>query len=306
MATPYSANERIHRKLRKTLKKVLNPNNEGEGDGQRMRAPSTPGRVVPKKTGRNQPNRRVKMKEAVELIIKHAGGNIARAISEASDECRKDLALIARSMVAISLKNWKEDGDYLISSVNESLRLCKDNWRLNEDTTISHKSGKVIDPDWLYNLAMVAEGKNKNYSMCWKCEWVGSTDGLDKTNSGTHKCPKCKADLHESRIAEENDPQSHGKNFSRAGSILNSLDNNTVMNYLEDAVSAEMNPQEASKQRAVWEETGINWRYISTDVSGDDIVIRLQVKYTTDGSQEGVKQKDLAIRVQSTPESSVE
>jgi len=275
MATPYSVGERVHRKLRKSIKQRLNPNNEGDGDEQRLRTLSAKDRIVPKKTGIYNPSGRYKMKEAIEFIAKFHDQDISEAINSITD--KKGLADLARRMMAINLGGWKQQDDKLVFGEG-ALSVSAANWNLHKAGTISPKSGRQISNDWLYNLSVLAEQE-------------------DNTKTATADKPD-NADT-------DKDVKLFGVNFARAGSILNTLDSNGVMNYLQDAVRGEHNTEEAERMRRIWETTGINWRFEDAKIQQGDIILIIKVKYSTDGTQEGVKERTLSIRVQPTPEANL-
>ncbi|MBD3407225.1 MAG: hypothetical protein GF411_13985 [Candidatus Lokiarchaeota archaeon] len=268
MATPYSVGERINRKLRKTLKKRINPNNEGDGDGQRMRLKSLRGKVAPKKSGNHDPNRKPNMDEAIKFIAKYHGQDVGQIIEQVED--RTALARLARKMMAINFRGWHKDGDQVVFGEGE-VKLPSSQWAVTEDSRLKSNSETTIDNEWLYKLAILAEQDDKAT--------------IEQNNS--------KGSL---------DPKDVGSMLSKAGSILHGLDNNRVMNYLEDAIRSEKNTEEAAKQRSIWESTGINWRLEGVELLNDDVAMKLKVKYSSDGTQEGVTEKILTVRLQNTPE----
>lgn len=268
MATPYSVGERINRKLRKTLKKRINPNNEGDGDGQRMRLKSLKGKIVPKKSGNHDPNRKPNMNEAIEFISKHHGEDINNIIEQVQDRCA--LAKLARKMMAVNFRGWRQDGDYMVFGEDE-VKLPSSHWSITEDSRLKSKNKIAIDNEWLYKLAILAEQEEK-----------------ESVSLGSDEGPL--------------DPKDMGSIFSKAGSILYALDDNRVMNYLEDAIRSKENTEEASRQRSIWESTGINWRLEDVELLGNDVSMRLKVKYSSDGTQQGVSEKILTVRLQDTPE----
>lgn len=145
-ATPKSTRERILRKIRPKVKSPKKARKE----------PHMKGRVVPKKSGDNDPTRNNPWVGVLEFFTNNMH---ARVESLPIDEYDKEELLEATNhLIGVSMGGWSEavieDTEEAVY-VNESGRIVKpENWTLNEDGTLSSKGGNVIeiDSDWLHAL----------------------------------------------------------------------------------------------------------------------------------------------------------
>lgn len=127
MATPKSTKERIFRKVRQIRTR-------------KYRSPDLVGRVVPKKTGNNDPRHggnRIDIQDAflfVGRLMKE--GNPGELIKKFPNQ---DVLLdIVDHYLAVSMGGWRREGDYF---VNESGRKASPkNWVLKDDRLRSHSN----------------------------------------------------------------------------------------------------------------------------------------------------------------------
>lgn len=140
-ALPKSTRERIYRKLRPKVKSPKKARKE----------PQMKGRIMPKKTGDNDPRRNNPwVGEALEYLVAVNDGN---ASYESLDEESRDVLLeFVNHMIAVGMGGWRESED---GYENESGHYARsESWLLNEDGTLSLKKGgkAEFDSDLLHKL----------------------------------------------------------------------------------------------------------------------------------------------------------
>ena len=143
---PKSTRERILRKFRPKVKSPKKARKE----------PHMKGRIVPKKSGDNDPRRNNPwVGEALDFFL----GNVGKKIEDLplDDYDKEGLFESTNHLIAVSMGGWsKKDGEEEHPVyINESGREAKSiNWVLNEDGTLSPQNGATIDLDteWLHAL----------------------------------------------------------------------------------------------------------------------------------------------------------
>lgn len=149
MATPKSTKERIHRHMR--MAKVTPHSHDHVG------------KVVPKKTGNNDPHRsgnpilhneeHKEFRDAVIFLAENVGKPEAQMKELIAKFPQKDsIRQILNHMIAVRMGGWRLNGD---TFVNESGRTASpNNWILEENGRLvcKNKQPVLFDIDWLYDL----------------------------------------------------------------------------------------------------------------------------------------------------------
>ena len=202
------------------------------------------------------------IERAIKFIIENHGSKIDNVISKVDDP--ELVSGIAKRLMQTCLSGWslKEDKSFLVSN-NTDLKLSTDSWTINESGTINLKNGFAFDFDWLYEFSnackTLAEGIN-----------IKDEDEMDKDSF---------ADM-----------------LGNAANVVRKLNDKEVKKYILSAAKQDENIDTINLKN-VLEETGINWKFVGADVDEDAVNVFIRVKYSSDGTQDGVVEKKLSIRV---------
>lgn len=269
MASPYSTKYRIDKKIEHKITpgNILNPPekkpsaNDG-GEHRRLRKMSSTIKRIHRRGANYDSSRRckrnkMKMKEAIEIILANHGDSIEQMLEESNDI--NAISLAARNLITTCLGGWSCQDNYMISQDNK-IRLPANQWSLNEDSTITNKMGVSLNYDWLYDV-------------------VQKTDKI--------LCEENQKSIDKNLLADT---------LSNAASVVRRMSDNNVIKYVISAAKQD-GTEDISKLRDVINDTGINWKITGADINGDKIYIHLKVKYSTDGTQKGVVGKNLEIEV---------
>ena len=163
----------------------------------------------------------------------------------------------AKKCMATCFKGWELADDGLVSE-NTDLILSKESWMILEDGTAALQGGFQFDYDWLYNVV--------NSSL-----------------------------ITESISGEEIDSDMFADTLTNASAILRKLSDKEVKKYIRSAARSE--DTDVMNLKEILEETGINWKFIGAEIEDERINLIINVRYSKDGTQEGVIQKKLSIEV---------
>jgi hypothetical protein len=150
-ATPKSTRERISRHLRtKSKKKAV--------------VPHLPGRIVPKKTGNNDPHRGGnRLHNEHQAVITFMARNLGKkgpelktAVDNFAD--KKLLAKFVEHFIAVGMGGWHEENGKFINESGREASL--DNWTLRIDRLVP-VGGKEVryQLDWLHKIRELCHGK---------------------------------------------------------------------------------------------------------------------------------------------------
>jgi hypothetical protein len=168
------------------------------------------------------------------------------------------LTLTAKKCMSTCLKGWQIADEGLISE-NTDLILSKESWVILEDGSAALQDGFQFDYDWLYSVA----------------------------NSTL---------ITESSIPNsEIDTDMFADTLTNASSILRKLSDKEVKKYILNAARDE--DTDIMNLKEILEETGINWKFTGAEIEDEKINLIINVRYSKDGTQEGVIQKKLSIEV---------
>jgi len=209
-----------------------------------------------------------KFKEGVDMdsivdAVRHILENHGRDVKEvmAGFEDRELLSKMAKKCLSTCLPGWEQTENGLMSE-NTDLVLSDSSWELAEDGSAKLIGGFQFDYDWLYDLS--------NASLITEdiaAETVMDKDALADT-------------------------------LSNAANLLQKLSDKEVKKYILNA-AREDEDVDIMNLKEVLEDTGVNWEFIGAEVSGDKVNLLIRVRYTVDGTQEGVVEKKLSIEVKS-------
>lgn len=168
------------------------------------------------------------------------------------------LSKMARKCMSTCLSGWQEAEHGLISD-NTDLVLSRNSWEITEEGTARLRNGFKFDYDWLYDLS--------NAQLI--------TEDIDETAL---------------------DKDSFSDALSNAANLLRKLSDKEVKKYILNAAK-EDEDVDLMNLKEVLEDTGVNWKFIGAEISGDKVNLLVRVRYTKDGTQEGVIEKKLSIEV---------
>lgn len=199
---------------------------------------------------------------AIHYILENHGKNVRQVINGYKD--KETLSKMAKKCMATCLGGWEEvDGE--IVSENTDLVLSKNSWAIAEDGSAMLKGGFKFDYDWLYNLS--------NASIL--------NEEIDSIETS------------------EIDKDSFSDTLSNASNLLRKLSDKEVKKYILNAAKSDEDI-DLMNLKEVLEDTGVNWRFIGAEISGEKINLLIKVRYSKDGTQEGVIEKKLSVEVKPT------
>lgn len=248
--------------------KEQDPNRKtGSKYGKRKRARKNPKPKLNRKQGsRKDFNKETKTEEinmsivkAAKYIIENHGKDVNEIANKYGDV--DTLKLVASKCMATCLGGWKVSEQGLVSE-NTNMVLSKDSWVIAEDGSAKLENGFKFNYDWLYDLANVNPGST-------------ITEDIDET---------------------EMDTDIFSDTLTNAAAILRKLSDKEIKKYVLNAAK-EDEDVDIMNLRDIIEETGVNWKFIGAEVDGDKVNLFVRVKYTKDGTQEGVVEKKLSIEV---------
>jgi hypothetical protein len=268
----------IKNKLRKIKSKNAigdkekDPNRKtGSKYGKRKRAKMDPKphlnrKSAAKKSSKNKKddsgvNEMSDISNATRYLIENHGMPLHGVVASFNDPSL--LSKVAQKCMTTCLSGWSSEDGFLVSE-NTDLQLSCDSWDIAEDGSAQLKNGFKFDYDWLYELS------NSTIS-----------EDVDVINEQIED--------------QELDPDTFSDTLSNASSLLRKMSDKEVKKYILNAAQGgEIN---INNLRKVLEETGVNWKFVGAEVDGDKINLSIKVKYSVDGTQDGVVEKKLSVEV---------
>jgi len=197
----------------------------------------------------------------VRYILENHGKNVKKVMANCDD--KEMLSKMAKKCMATCLSGWEVSGNNLVSE-NTDLVLSKNSWQIAEDGTALLEGGFKFDYDWLYSL---------------------SNADLIKED----------VDMNETEL----DVDSFSDTLSNASNLLRKLSDKEVKKYILNAAKTDEDV-DLVNLKEILEDTGVNWKFIGAEIDDEKINLLIRVRYTKDGTQEGVVEKKLSIEVKPT------
>lgn len=262
MANPQPTKYRVQRKVSSlTLPEKLNPRNK-KPHGKTHRRLSTINpkvRVTPHRKGVKPIKRRPKMslEHVLATIVKRHGQTPSTVIEEAGDPTM--VSTIAKQLMKTFMRGWKQEGNAFV--YKDGVTFPASSFQLREDTSLTPATMK-LDFDWLYELASAAD--------------VVTEDSYGSSVQ----------DLDINRLADT---------LWNASKLLRSLSDNEVKKYILDRAHAAGQNTKIISQSL--DDVGVNWRLENIKINGMVIDVIIRVKYSEDGTNNGVVEKTLSVEV---------
>jgi hypothetical protein len=199
-----------------------------------------------------------KVVSAVKHIIEHHGEDIDQVLSSFDD---KDLLrMAARKCMATCLSGWSKSENGIVSE-NTDMILSSNSWVIAEDGSAQLKNGFKLNYDWLYDLA----------------------------NSDT---------ISEAVVVDDSeiDKDSFSDALSNASGLLRKMNDKEIKKYILNAAKNDEDV-DVGNLKKILEETGVNWKFVGAEVENEKVNLLIKVRYSKDGTQEGVVEKKLSIEV---------
>ena len=248
---------------RSGLRKESNPNKKtGSKFGKRLAA-----RKDPKpKLHRRSKHKRLKgvdmndVVSAIKYIIEHHELDIDDVIKNFTGN-KEILSEAAKKCMLTCLNEWKETDNGIIAE-NFNMVLSKNSWKIAPDGSVQLINGFKFNYDWLYNLAnsIITEDKMSELEYQY----------IDK--------------------------DSFADTLTNAAGLLRKMTDKEIKKYILNAAK-QGEKIDINHLKEILEETGVNWKFIGAEVDEDRINLLVRVKYSVDGTQEGVVDKKLKIEV---------
>lgn len=197
---------------------------------------------------------------AIRYILENHGQDVDQVVSNYND--KKALATVATKCMATCLSGWKETEFGLVSEHTDMV-LSKNSWVVAEDGSAELENGFKFDYDWLYELSNATKTLTE------------AVDSIDD---------------------QVRDQDAFSDTLTNAAALLRKLSDKEVKKYILNAAKQE-DDVDVMNLKEVLENTGVNWKFVGAEVDGEKINLLIKVKYSTDGTQEGVVEKKLSIEV---------
>jgi len=196
----------------------------------------------------------------IKYIIENHGKNIKSVAGSFED--KEMLSKMAQKCMATCLSGWTESGNELVSE-NTNLVLSKDSWQIAEDGSAKLHGGFGFDYDWLYDLT--------------NADLIREDIDIDETET-------------------ELDIDTFSDTLSNASNLLRKLSDKEIKKYVLNAVKSDEDV-DLMNLKEVLEDSGVNWKFIGAEIIDEKINLLVRVRYTKDGTQEGVVEKKRSIEV---------
>ena len=243
--------------------KESNPNlKTGSKFGKKARGRRNPKPVLHRKPGNRQSfGEGVDMSNIVDTIryiIENHGADPKEVLAQYHN--RPMLVEAAKKCMASCLSGWERTEDGIVSE-NTNMILSPDSWRISDDGSVELVNGFRFDYDWLYSIA------------------------ASDTIKEAVEAPMSSVDKDQFADA-----------LSNASNLLRKLSDKEVKKYILNAAKNDENV-DLMALKEVLEDTGVNFKFIGAEIDGDKINLLIKVRYSKDGTQEGVMEKKLSIEV---------
>jgi len=199
--------------------------------------------------------------DTIKYIIENHGKNVSDVANNYGD--KETLSKMAQKCMATCLSGWAESDGELVSE-NTNLVLSMGSWEIAEDGSAQLHGGFKFDYDWLYNLA----------------------------NANLIKEDMDVDDVDEQEI----DKDIFSDTLSNASNLLRKLSDKEIKKYVLNAVKSDEDV-DVMNLKEILEDTGVKWKFVGAEIENEKINLIVRVRYTKDGTQEGVVEKKLSIEV---------
>ena len=257
--------KRLENPQNKDKKPNTKPKSGSKADRRRTKDPTKVGQL------HRRPGNKKKIKtkgelmddiiRVVQYIIENHGKNINTVMEHYKD--KKMLSQVAQKCMSTCLSGWTETENGLVSE-NTNLVLSKKSWEIDEDGSAKVRNGFKFNYDWLYDLS--------NNPINEDIDAMGVV-GIDK--------------------------DSFSDTLSNASNLLRKLSDKEVKKYILNAAKGDEDV-DLMNLKEILEDTGVNWDFAGSEINDDRINLFIKVRYTKDGTQEGVVEKKLSIEVKPT------
>ena len=235
------------------------PKSGSKADRLRTKDPATQIRIHRKPGNKKKIEENINMDlaRAVQYLLENHKRDVRQTLQHCPDP--QGLSEIAANLMSTCFAGWIQTDHGLISEHSELV--LSNNWALQKDGHVKLGNSFQFDYDWLYQIA--------NYGLL--------TEAIDDMET----LP---------------DQDAFADALANASGLLRKLSDKEVKKYVLNAAKSDENI-DITNLKEILEDTGVNWKFVGGEISGETINLFIKVKYSADGTQGGVVEKKLGIEV---------